>query len=97
MVREIVYGRAWPGDQIPKQDELDPYPPPSSMSHSYLGDEPDVEQLVRVFAQVLDSNSSLRRCVYLRYYAGLAELVQESVRFGPAQGPELWGAVTTRS
>ena len=92
-------GRVWSGDQILKQDKFDPYryPPPSSMSHPYLGDEPGVEQLVRVFAQVLDSNSSLRRCVYLRSHAGPTKLVlQKSVRFGPAQGPEPWDAVIAR-
>ena len=80
-----------------KRDKPVPYPPPSSMLHPYSSDEPGVEQLVRVFTQVLDSNSSLRRCVYLRSHAGPTKLVlQKSVRFGPAQGPELWDGAMTR-
>jgi hypothetical protein len=36
-----------------------------AMVHPYLSGEPGVEQLVRAFAQVLDSNSPLGRCVHL--------------------------------
>jgi hypothetical protein len=50
-----------------EQKFLVPYPPPSSMSHPYPGNEPSVEQLVRAFTQILNPNSPLRKWVYTQF------------------------------
>ena len=81
-----------------EQAKLVPSPPPSSMSHPYSSGEADVEQLVRAFAQVLEPNSPLRRCVYLCYHADLTKLVlQKFVWFRSTQSLEFRDVATSYS
>lgn len=54
-----------PTIEVNRRYIVQPYPPPSGMSHPYPGSELSVEQLVHALAQVLNPGSPLRRYVHV--------------------------------